>query len=108
MGFQDNLAALPPADHLARVELFGPDGVLAGVIENRPGSQGSVRIYQHLASKYGEINTEAAAEGLALYAEHGEEARLNPGRHPNIDRLLRVLANDQRLAVRLVENLPAA
>ncbi|MBK9325243.1 MAG: DUF2322 family protein [Hydrogenophilales bacterium] len=107
MGFQDNLAVLAPADHLVRVELVSPEGVLE-LIENRPGSQGSVRVYQHLASKYGEINTEAAAEGLALYAEHGEEARLNPGRHPNIDRLLRVLANDQRLAVRLVENLPAA
>jgi hypothetical protein len=106
MGFQDNLATLPPADHLARLELASPEGGV-GVIENRPGSQGSVRIYQHLALKYGEINAEAAAEGLALYAEHGEEARLNPGKHPNIDRLLLILANDQRLAVRLVERRPA-
>jgi hypothetical protein len=25
---------------------------------------------------------------LALYAEHTVDARLNPGKHPNIDRLL--------------------
>jgi hypothetical protein len=106
MSFQDNLAALPPADHLARIELVSPEGVV-GVIENRPGSQGSVRVYQHLALKHGGIDATAAAEGLALYAEHGEDARLNPGKHPNIDRLLLILANDQHLGVRLVENLPA-
>jgi hypothetical protein len=106
MGFQDNLATLPPADHTGP-HRAGIGRRVSRVIENRPGSQGSVRIYQHLALKYGEINAEAAAEGLALYAEHGEEARLNPGKHPNIDRLLLILANDQRLAVRLVERRPA-
>ncbi len=105
MGFQDNLAALEPADHLARIELLGPAGVV-GVIENRPGSQGSLRVYQHLALKHGGIDAAAAAEGLALYAEHSEDARLNPGKHPNIDRLLLILANGQHLAVRLVERSP--
>jgi hypothetical protein len=101
MGFQENLAALPPADHLTRIELVAPEGVV-GVIENRPGSQGSLRVYHYLAQKYGAIDPTAAAEGLELYAEHSADARLNPGRHPNIDRLLLIQANGQKLSVRLV------
>lgn len=101
MGFQDNLATLPPADGLARIELDGPGGV-AGVIENRPGSQGSLRIYRYLALKYGAIDAAAAAEGLALYAEHTQDARAHPGKHPNIDRLLALQAGSPQLEVRLI------
>jgi hypothetical protein len=101
MGFQENLATLPPADTLARIELSGLDGSVE-VIENRPGSQGSLRVYQHLALKHGGINPAAAVEGLALYAEHTEDACAHPGKHPNIDRLLRVLADDLILTPHLV------
>ena len=105
MGFQDNLATLPTADTLARIELTGPDGS-AELIENRPGSQGSLRIYRHLALRHGEINPAAAAEGLALYAEHTEDARLHPGKHPNIDRLMDVQARNLHLVVRLIGAMP--
>jgi hypothetical protein len=105
MGFQENLAVLPTVDSLARIELAGPDGK-PDVIENRPGSQGSLRIYQHLALKYGEIDAAAAAEGLALYAEHRVDALAHPGKHPNIDRLLDVMARDMHLAVRLIASIP--
>lgn len=101
MGFQDNLATLAPADALARIELDGPPA-LSGVIENRPGSQGSLRVYRHLALKHGAIDVAAAVEGLALYAEHTEDARQNPGKHPNIDRLFAVQAQGVALAVRLI------
>jgi hypothetical protein len=101
MGFQENLAALAPADHLARIELLGAEG-LSGVIENKPGSQGSLRVYQHLAAKHGRIDAAAAREGLELYAEHSDDARSHPGKHPNIDRLLRVVTDDLILAARLV------
>jgi hypothetical protein len=103
MGFAENLARLPPADDLDRIELVGPGGGV-GVIENRPGSRGSLRIYRHLALKFGGIDPAAVAEGLELYAEHVEDARLNPGKHPNIDRLLLVQANGQHLAARLVRS----
>jgi hypothetical protein len=46
-----------------------------------------------LLTKYGVINAAAAAEGLALYAEHTQDARQNPGKHPNIDRLLAIEAS---------------
>lgn len=87
MSFADNLAALPAIDHLAGLELTAPDGHIER-IDNRPGSAGSVRVYAYLAGKYGGIDTGAAAEGLALYAEHTEDARAHPGKHVNIDRLL--------------------
>lgn len=87
MGFADHLAALPAVDRIARLVLTGGDGRVE-VIDNRPGSQGSLRLYAYLAGKYGAIDAPAAAEGIALYAEHAEDARAHPGKHPNIDRLL--------------------
>lgn len=101
MGFADKLAGLPPADPLARIELAGPQGE-AAVIENRPGSQGSLRIYQHLAKKFAAIDAAAAAEGLALFAEHTADARAHPGKHPNIDRLLAIQADGRAWSARLV------
>jgi hypothetical protein len=71
------------------LELQGPRGQTE-VIENRPGSAGSVRVYAFLAAKHGGIDAAAAAEGLELYAEHAVDARQHPGRHPNIDRLFTV------------------
>jgi len=43
----------------------------------------------------------AAAEGLAIYAEHTDDARLNPGKHPNIDRLFGVQASGNTLHARI-------
>lgn len=98
MNFADNLAALPAVNHLAGLELHQGDTVVA-VIENRPGSAGSVRVYAALAARYGDIGREAAEAGLRLYAEHGEDARLHPGKHPNIDRLLAIVAGSAPLRV---------
>ena len=98
MSFADNLAALPSVDNLARLDLVGGDGVVAG-IENRPGSAGSVRLYAWLAQRYGRIDRDAALEGLRLYAEHSEDARQHPGKHPNIDRLFAIAAGGAPLGV---------
>lgn len=102
MGFAENLAALPAASPLQRIELLGPDGARE-TLENVAGSQGSLRVYQHLALRHGEIGPAAAAEGLLLYAEHGEDARRHPGKHPNIDRLLAILASGACWQARLVK-----
>ena len=100
MAFADKLVGLPTADHVLRVELTGADGAIE-TIENKPGSAGSVRLYAYLVGKHGVLDVAAAAEGLVLYAEHTEDARANPGKHPNIDRLLRVAAGTGGYAVRL-------
>jgi hypothetical protein len=101
--FSDVLLTLDDASHVARIELYHQDGSPAGVIENKPGSQGSVKVYNHLARMYGEISLDAAVEGLSLYSEHTEDAENCPGKHPNIDRLLNILEDEQPLKVKLVE-----
>ncbi len=99
MNFAEILATLESADHLTKLELRTPDGQLAAAIENKPGSQGSLKVYHHLYKKYGAITPEAAQDGLELYAEHTADARANPGKHPNIDRLLDLIAQNGRLEV---------
>ena len=90
MAFKENLAALPEAQG-SRLRLFDEQGREAAVVENAPGTAGSFRVYAYLAGKHGAINVAAAQEGLSIYAEHTEDARQNPGKHPNIDRLFEVL-----------------
>jgi hypothetical protein len=102
--FADNLAALPSVDGITRVELLDECGRLVGEIENKPGSSGSVRVYAYLADKWGAINAGAAEEGLTIYAEHTQEARNNPGSHPNIDRLFDVMKTGVALQVSLIKS----
>lgn len=105
MAFADNLRQLPGISHLAAIQLLDPDGVVVATIENKPGQAGSLALYSHLGERYGAITPEAAQAGLELYAEHTEDARRHPGKHPNIDRLLAlVTAGQGRLQVR---RLPA-
>ena len=99
--FADNLKQLPPITHLSMLELIDEEGQIAARIENKPGSQGSLALYAFLADKHGAINTAAAQEGLALYAEHTADAEQNPGKHPNIDRLIDIVARNASLSVRL-------
>lgn len=104
MTFADNLAILTKVDHIKKLQLYGGErSELMAEIENEPGQAGSVAVYYHLGVKYGAISPKAAHEGLALYAEHTEDARANPGKHPNIDRLFRVIASGDFLSVRVVE-----
>ena len=86
--FAENLKKLPGISHLAAINLLDADGKVVAVIENKAGSQGSLAVYNHLAQTYGAITPDAARKGLELYAEHAEDARQNPGKHPNIDRLI--------------------
>lgn len=100
--FADNLAGMGSVDHLAGLELLDEQGAVVARIENKPGSQGSLKLYHHLARKWGSINGEAAAEGLALYAEHTDDALKHPGKHPNIDLLIDRMQREAGLSVRLV------
>ena len=102
MAFADNLKALPPVAHLAALELSNAAGELTARIENKPGQAGSLAVYAALAAKHGSINPAAAAEGLAIYAEHTDDARAHPGKHPNIDRLIGITTLAQALSVRLI------
>ena len=101
--FSDVLQTLDDASHVQRIELFNADGSPAGAIENKPGSQGSVKVYYHLFRMYGEISLDAAVEGLSLFAEHTADAEHCPGKHPNVDRLLNLLEDEQALKVKVTE-----
>jgi hypothetical protein len=97
MGFADNLKQLPRISHLAAIQLLDRDGMVAAKIENKPGQTGSLAIYNHLGQIYGAITADAAKKGLELYAEHADDARQNPGKHPNIDRLLALAASGKEM-----------
>ena len=73
-------------------------GAEVATIANAPGSAGSFRVYAYLADKHGGITLAAAAEGLAIFAEHADDARKHAGKHPNIDRLFALQASGATLA----------
>lgn len=98
--FSDNLALLPVMDAVAAIELIDQSGAPVAKIENKPGQAGSLRVYGWLADAFGAITPEAAELGLKIYAEHTQDARVNPGKHPNIDRLFNIKTADQTLRVK--------
>ena len=102
MSFAENMKKLPGISHLAAVNLLDKEETIVATIENKPGSQGSLSVYNHLAQTYGSINAEAARKGLEIFAEHTEDARLHAGKHPNIDRLIAIEGGQPALRVKHV------
>lgn len=100
MKFADTLKTLPEASG-TKLVLTDAAGTEVGSIANAPGTAGSFRVYAYLTRQHGAINAEAAAEGLAIFAEHTEDAAKNPGKHPNIDRLIALMVSGATLSVRI-------
>lgn len=97
---KDNIARLPSTDAVKKVSI----PALHWQILNIPGKKASVSVFNHLATKYnGKLTASAAEEGLQLYDEYVEEAKAQPGSHPNIDLLFRVIAEGLALEI-LVEH----
>jgi hypothetical protein len=94
MAFADNLKQLPSIDTIDWIDLIDGTGNVIATIENKPGKSGSLAVYNHLLQRHGRIDAAAAREGIDLFADHTEDATRNPGKHPNIDRLLEVLARN--------------
>lgn len=101
MAFADNLKQLPPVAHLALLQLLDTSGQVLATIENKPGQAGSLAVYAALAAKHGAINAAAATEGMEIYAEHTADALANPGKHPNIDRLIAIRDGAPAMTARL-------
>lgn len=105
MAFADTLKTLPGVSHLAGLQLIdAASGKLVATIEHKPGQIGSLAVYNALAQEFGSITPAAAARGLAIYGEHTDDARANPGKHPNVDRLIALMASGATLNVK---HLPA-
>ncbi|MFT3736349.1 MAG: DUF2322 family protein [Rhodocyclaceae bacterium] len=100
MAFSDNLKQLPGVSHLAGLYLLDQADAVIATIENKPGQAGSLVVYNHLAQTFGAITPEAALRGLELYAEHTADAQTNPGKHPNIDRLIGLSERGETLRVK--------
>ena len=100
--FKDNLQQLPPIDAVQRIDLLDETGAMVASIENEPGKQGSLAVYQYLKQCFGSLNAKAAEHGLAIFAEHTADARIRPGAHPNIDRLLAIAAGVASLNIEVI------
>jgi len=100
--FKENLQQLPPVDGVRRIDLLDPQGGVVASIENQPGKQGSLAVYQYLKQSFGVLDEKAAQHGLAVFAEHTADARNRPGAHPNIDRLLEIAAGGPPLRIEVI------
>jgi hypothetical protein len=101
--FRDNLQLMPSFENLTRIDMINQSGTVVAAIENQPGKQGSLAVYQYLEQSFGVINADAAAHGLEVFAEHTADAKNRPGAHPNIDRLLEIVDGANPLSIRLFE-----
>ncbi|CUH81935.1 hypothetical protein TRM7557_03664 [Tritonibacter multivorans] len=99
--FKENLQLLPSIEGLARIDLIDAAGAAVATIENQPGKQGSLAVYQYLQQSFGALDAKAAAHALLVFAEHTEDAKNRPGAHPNIDRLLEIVDGAAPLEIRL-------
>ena len=102
IAFKDNLQQLPSIDGVQRIDLVDASGAVIASIENQPGKQGSLAVYQYLQQCFGTLDARAAEHGLAIFAEHTADARNRPGAHPNVDRLLEIAAGGAPLGIQVV------
>jgi hypothetical protein len=100
--FKENLQLLPSIEGVQRIDLIADNGIVVASIENIPGKQGSLAVYQYLKQAFGVLDVKAAEHGLAIFAEAAEDARNRPGAHPNIDRLLAIAAGDAPLRIEVI------
>ncbi|HTH96074.1 MAG TPA: DUF2322 family protein [Stellaceae bacterium] len=100
--FKENLQQLPSIDGVQRIDLVDGKGAVVASIENQPGKQGSLAVYQYLKQTFDTLDARAAEHGLAVFGEHTADARNRPGAHPNIDRLLAIAAGGTALRIDVI------
>ncbi len=100
--FKDNLQILPPIDGLQRIDLVDATGAVVASIENQPGKQGSLAVYQYPKQCFDTLDAKAAEHGLLVFGEHTADARSRPGAHPNVDRLLAIAAGSAPLNIEVI------
>ena len=97
MNFDEILDQLPAIDHLTGLNVKCGDEIVWH-IPAAPGKLGSLRLYHALAEKFNSrLDRTSAQQGIVWFAEHVQDAKAHPGKHPNIDLLFKVIAEDQCL-----------
>ena len=100
MSFKEILETLPTIDHLTGLNVMDGETIIHN-ISAIPGKLGSLRLYNALAEKFnGKLNRTSAQQGVEWFAEYVEDAKENPGKHPNIDLLVKVI--DENLNLTLI------
>ena len=99
MSFKEILETLPTIDHLTGLNVMDGERIIHS-IPAIPGKLGSLRLYNALAEKFnGKLNRTSAQQGVEWFAEHVEDAKANPGKHPNIDLLFKVINENLNLTL---------
>ena len=94
MNFKDILETLPTIEHLTGLDVLNGETVIHH-LPAAPGNLGTLRLYNALAEKFnGKLDRTSAQQGIEWFAEHVEDAKQNPGKHPNIDLLFKVVAEE--------------
>ena len=100
MSFKEILETLPTIGHLTGLNVMDDETIIHN-IPAIPGKLGSLRLYNALSEKFnGKLNRTSAQQGVEWFAEHVEDAKSNPGKHPNIDLLFKVI--DENLNLTLI------
>lgn len=102
--FADNLKQFPPIGGVASIDLVDASGAVVASIENQPGKQGSLALYNYLGQVFGTLDAAAAEHGLLVFGEHVADARNRPGAHPNVDRLLAIAGGEPALGIVVIPN----
>ena len=87
--FSENLVSIPKCKFTVLVRVYNEKKDLLSIIPNIHGKQGSVQIFEHISDAKGYINFEAAKWGISLYGENLEDAKKNPGKHKNLELLIK-------------------
>jgi len=101
--FKENLTQMPAIDGIVRIDLIDAQGTVVASIENKPGKQGSLAVYNYLQQTFGTLDAKAAEHGLAVFGEHTADARNRPGVHPNVDHLLAIAAGAPALRIDVIQ-----
>lgn len=100
MSFKEILETLPTIDHLTGLNVMDGETIIRN-IPAIPGKLGSLRLYNALAEKFNrKLNRTSAQQGVEWFVEHVKDAKANPGKHPNIDLLFKVI--DENLNLTLI------
>ncbi|OOF49999.1 hypothetical protein BKK54_07365 [Rodentibacter genomosp. 1] len=104
MTFNEILNGLPTIEHLSGLNVKQGDEVVHHIPAIQ-GKLGSLRLYYGLAEKFnGKLDRTSAQQGIEWFAEHVEDARQNPGKHPNIDLLFNVIEKELVLHLEALKN----